>query len=277
MVFGGSDGHLYYREWVRGQIREVGLGTTPGIASLTFSRDGKTLACSFLDRSAKLYSFPPIPPRSDAVARNLSGYGLDSVALTPNKAELATAGGEKGKEVVFWSTFDFRGRVVQTIRDFPDPLTAVALSPDGKQLAAGSIAGTVHVVNVATPSERRSLNGHSAEVRCVAFSPDGKTLASGGVDGVVRLWDPATGKPVRIMHWHRHVVLCLAFSPDNKFLASGGADGAVRVWDLASGAIRATMAPRRPGEMVFSLAFAPDGKLLAAACGEDVRRWDVPQ
>jgi len=72
-------------------------------------------------------------------------------------------------------------------------------------------------------------------------------------------------------------VLCITFSPDGKLLASGGADGVVRVWDVETGASRATMAPRRRDAMVFALAFAPDGKTLAAACGAEVRQWDVSE
>ncbi|MCP4550221.1 MAG: WD40 repeat domain-containing protein, partial [bacterium] len=70
---------------------------------------------------------------------------------------------------------------------------AVAFSPDGKTLAAGSYDYTVRLWDVATAAELSRFEGHSAVVRAVAFSPDGKTLASGSHDGTVRLWSQGKG------------------------------------------------------------------------------------
>jgi WD40 repeat protein len=213
---------------------------------------------------------------------SLAGYGRDAVAYTPDSGEVAIAGDkvtvanvrdQQGKEVVICKAND--GQVAKAVRGFTDPLTAVALSRDGKRLAVGSITGLVHQVDMSNPSQRRALTGHSAEARCVAYAPDGKLLASGGVDATVRLWDPDTGKEVRKLSGHTNVVLCLVFSPDGKTLVTGGADGTVRVWDVATGKEGGVIPPRRPGTMVYALAFTPDGKGLAAACGAEVRQWDI--
>jgi WD40 repeat protein len=277
---GGSGGIDLYDGKRSHLLGRPNAGASSGIAYLTFSPDSRTLACADWDRKAHVLEVSNGAPLNHFW--HLSSYGRDAVAFTPDGTELA-AGGEGPKrgiiheplnrEVVFWGLH--RKGAPKTVDGFPDPLTAVALSPDGKRLAAGSLAGSVHQVNVAQPRERLVLRGHSAEIRCLAYSPDGKMLASAGVDGTVRLWDPATGKQVRTLRGHTNVVLCLAFSPDGKQLVTGGADGSVRVWDPVAGKERGVIPPRRPGAMVYALAFAPDGKSLAAACGEEVRQWDI--
>jgi WD40 repeat protein len=244
-----------------------------GAAYLAFAPSGKTLFSTSFDRSASLR----VAANAGAYRyfQNLTGLGRDAVAFTSNSAQVAAAGGAQGKEVVFWNVE--ASRVAKTIGPFPDPLTAVALSPDGKRLATGSTVGPVRQVDLDKPRDMRIMTRHTAEVRCVAYSPDSSTLASAGVDGTIRLWDAATTRELRALRGHTNVVLCLAFAPDGKTLVSGGADGSVRLWDWATGEERGVLAPRRPGAMVYALAFTRDGKSLAAACGDEVRQWDISQ
>jgi WD40 repeat protein len=256
--------------------KQLGQGASDaGIAYLTFAPKGQKIISTTFDRGGQVRVAAKGTAIGGAYAyfRDVAGYGLDSVALTPNSAEVAGAGGAQGKEVVFWNAET--GRLVKTVRGFPDPLTAVALSPDGKRVAAGSIVGPVRQVDLTNPRDTRTMQGHTAEVRAVAYSPDGKTLATAGVDGTIKLWGPSTGKEVRALRGHTHVVLCLAFSPDGQTLVSGGADGTLRVWGPTTGKERGVIPARRPGAMVYALAFAPDGQALAAACGEEVRQWDI--
>lgn len=58
---------------------------------------------------------------------------------------------------------------------------AVDFSPDGEQIATGSVDGTVKLWK-RDGSLLKTLKGHQALVRTVKFSPDGEILASGGED-----------------------------------------------------------------------------------------------
>jgi hypothetical protein len=68
---------------------------------------------------------------------------------------------------------------------------AVAVSADGRQIAAGDANGSVHLWDSATGKEVRQVRGHEGPVAFLAFTPDGKTLVSGGGDSTVLLWDLA--------------------------------------------------------------------------------------
>ena len=255
-----------------GQSQRQNYYDLGGIAYLVYAPNGKSLFSTTFDRNAQLR----VADNAGAYRyfSDLVGLGLDAVAFTSDSAQVVAAGGAQGKEVLFWNVG--ASRVAKRVGDFPDPLTAVALSPDNKRLATGSTVGPVRQVDLDKPRYMRILTGHTAEVRCVAYSPDGDMLASAGVDGTIKLWDAAKGREIRTLRGHPHVVLCLAFAPDGKTLVSGGADGSVRIWDPATGNERAVIAPRRPGAMVCALVFARDGKSLVAACGDEVRQWDVP-
>ena len=81
------------------------------------------------------------------------------------------------------------------------PVMGVAISPDGKRIISGSLAGTVKVWDSATGTELMTLVvGYETDVSAVAFSPDGITIAAGTYDSSIKLWEstkPAGGYELR--------------------------------------------------------------------------------
>src|SRR5687767_13417928 len=103
-------------------------------------------------------------------------------------------------------------------------LNRIAFRPDGKLLATGSAAGTIHLWDAATLQARGVLTGHGGWVNDVAFSPDGRLLLSAGQDRTLRLWDVEKGTEQRRFDGHTASVR-LAFSRDGRRALSGGWDG----------------------------------------------------
>ncbi|MFI9051009.1 hypothetical protein [Streptomyces sp. NPDC053427] len=188
-----------------------------------FTADGDSLLAADSGRNgARVWNL-----RTDTV-RTLRGIGGTPLAAHPDGRRLALATGE-----------DNTGHLVdlRTRRTLRSPLSgegtlAIAISPDGRLLAAGDLAGRVTLWD---GQARRQLGqlpatdgGTPADgpeaVNALVFSPDGTTLATAGDHGTVRLWDTASHQPLGgpLPTTPDDPVLALAFTPDGRTLRAAG-------------------------------------------------------
>ena len=162
-------------------------------------------------------------------------------------------------------------------------VTSVAISPDGKLLAAGTIDGAIWLWDTANGELKFVCRDGEANWVCwsVAFSPDGTMLASGSEDWHIRLWSVQTGELLTTLKGHTSWVYSVAFSADGSMLASGSHDRTIRLWDVAKaecpqvldlGATRVDSEKMR----VKAVRFSPSGTLLASGSEDGIiRLWDT--
>jgi WD40 repeat protein/tRNA A-37 threonylcarbamoyl transferase component Bud32/tetratricopeptide (TPR) repeat protein len=150
-------------------------------------------------------------------------------------------------------------------------LLDVAVSPDGKKVAAGCSAGVVLVWDVETGRSAWTRNEPELASMSLAFSPDGKSLAvgygkfHGQQVGRVKVWDAASGKERKAFAGPRGGVNKVAFHPDGKRLAVAGS-GVVEIWDVEN--VRKLHELEGHKKWVYCLAYSLDGKWLATGA------WD---
>jgi cytochrome c len=101
------------------------------------------------------------------------------------------AGGADGALYVLTADGQLKARVA--IQD--TPITSLAISADGKLIAAAGLRGAVNILDSAAGRTVSTLVGPGLPVWSLAFHPDGRTLFTGGADRMVRKWDVATGQP----------------------------------------------------------------------------------
>jgi len=165
------------------------------------------------------------------------------------------------------------------------PVLAVALSPDGKQAAAGHGARialfdliTEKDAKFPTPKLKQILTGHSDAVQSIAWSSDGKTLASGGFKKII-LWDIA-GKKARatVTGGFDGRITALAFTGDGKTLiaADSLAHAPADIVFVDAATAKPAKRFRAHSDSIFDIAISPDQKLLATASADKlVRVWDL--
>ncbi len=172
-------------------------------------------------------------------------------------------------ELRSWANPD---RADRTLRGAEAFVVSLAVSPDGRLLAAGDKDGHIMVWEISSGSLLFKKYAHRFSVWTVAFSPDGTLLASGAFDGTVRLWDTGSWIEVGLLieprlvdaetkdRAHMGWVRCVAFSPDSRTIATSGCDGYVRVWDVDT--LRLRQDAIQAGINVYFVAFSPDGRYL---------------
>jgi WD40 repeat protein len=151
----------------------------------------------------------------------------------------------------------------------PAPVFALALSPDGKELAVGGV-NEVTVWEATTGQLLRRLPGLPDRVQALAYSPDGARLLVGGGTpgeyGEAALIDPKSPGPRAVLGVFEDVVLAAAFSADGTTAVAGGADRTARAFRTAGG--KELWRAAVHSDWVTAAAVSPDGRFVAAA-GKD--------
>jgi WD40 repeat protein len=117
----------------------------------------------------------------------------------------------------------------------------IALSPDGKWLAAAGTNNTIKLYSLATGKPERDFGGHAGAVADFKFSADGAKIISVAADKTVRLFNVADGKQIGQLEAPSDVTSVTWLAKEAKF-ATGHGDNLVRVWETA-GAFAPKLAP----------------------------------
>jgi hypothetical protein len=163
------------------------------------------------------------------------------------------------------------GDIVRTLENGDADINCLALSPDGKLLAAGASNKTIRIWDFSSGAQLQVLNGHADEVLKVAFSPDGQLLASGSSDRNAKIWDLKSGHELRTLTGSSGNVNGVAFTNDGLWLITANEDGSMMVWSSGSGTLAATLVsvPNSDDWLVA----APDGLFDGSAVSWNLLLW----
>ena len=133
-------------------------------------------------------------------------------------------------------------------------VSCLAVSPDGRWVAAGGYDDEVVVYDAQSLNPVATLKGHTHDLRALAFSPDSLMLASGGRDKNIRIWNVPGFDLAGVREGHVDTVRTLTWATNGQ-LISAGSDRRILTWDSKGVIIN----ERIDFEGIHSLAFAPAG------------------
>ncbi len=150
-----------------------------------------------------------------------------------------------------------------------DHVGAVAWSPSGERIAAGSMGGEAVLVDAASGQVCSVVADHGLGVFDLAWSPDGARLASAGHDGRVVVVSGG-GAAVAEVRGNGQA-MCAAWSPDGGRLAAGIGRELVVVDAAGAPVLRV---PQQPST-ITDVAWSADSRRVGVACYGGVR-WFEP-
>jgi WD40 repeat protein len=271
----GTDNTVRLWDLVTGRQLQT-LDQESPILTMAVSPDGKTVVTGAANSTLRLWDIQG----SATVARTEEPF-VSGVALSADAGLALIVGGSTTSSdtprgvVNVRSLADGTQRAALTIEGDSGIFSAVAYSPDGTSLAAGTVNGTLAIWDAATLTLRHTIpNAHGAFILGMAFSNDGRTLATGSADKTVQLWDVQSGTLVRILTQHKSGVTALAFNGDGTRLLSGGTDNLLILWDTTTGAALQEFIGH--GSAVRSVALNSAGTLaLSGSADNSARVWDT--
>jgi WD40 repeat protein len=219
------------------------------------------------------------------VVRSL-GRGLDSLDVRPSldfspDGKLLAATGLKavGSKVGHFVRVIEAGSGREVLRlRMPDSLAGVAISPDGRQLAAGTgPLGTMACLwDLQDGGEIRNFRGQTHPITAIAFRPDGKGLLAAAEDGHLIEWAAEDEQESQtLVRAGDHLNLASFDAAATRAAVFSLVRGTrIQIWDLEKRSLAKTLDGHR--EFITDCTFSCDGNYLASASFDrTVRVWDV--
>lgn len=261
------------------------------VNAIAFAPDGKHLVVGGHHEIGVWALSDPEPKLETRIhTRAERAYGL---AFLPD-GKLVAAGGRPGQEgdvrvydltakpartvdgVAFLDGVSDPKVMVKQLLDADDSVLALAVSADGKRVAAGGCDRAVRVWDVsggvAAAKLEQTIENHADWVLGVALAPDGKHVFSAARDKMAKVWDLTAKESVLTFAEHQAVVYGVAANNDGTRGFSVGADRQLRAWKPVG---EGKQVKNAGGHTDDILKLVGNGTVLATGSADKtVRLWD---
>ena len=182
---------------------------------------------------------------------------------------VAVAGGVPGRSGELWLVDIAQRKPLKRLLTSPDTVQCLAVSNDGRLLAAGGTDNHVRLFELPEGKLRWDVEGHADWVMSLAFSKDAQSLASASRDRTARIFATKDGEIKATHTAHTTAVLSVMFSPDGTKVFSGSADGEIHHWNI-EGKVEKTSPGRVTRGSVLQLTSGTTNRVFASMADKGV-------
>jgi len=224
-------------------------------------------------RAERAYGIEFLPDGKLVVAGGRPGQEGD-VRVYDLKAKGKTEGG-----VEILDGVNDKAVLVKHLFDVEDSVLCLAITPDGKTLAAGGCDRAVRVFDLSAGLDKAKLEqtveNHADWVLGCALSADGKYLVTAGRDKTAKVWDLKAKESVVTFPEHQNIVYGVAVKADGSAGFSVGADKQLRTWK-PSGEGKQVKNAGGHADDVFKIVANPKQPMLATSSADKtVKLWTM--
>jgi len=200
------------------------------------------------NNEGKIYSCVLFPDASKAVLGGWTGYEWDE------------------KESLY--VIDVQtGEIIKRLKEMPDVINDLEISPDGQFFAAGMADGHVYVYDAQTLEKVKEINTGDYTVNNIAFGPDGR-LAAVTYEGKIKLYEAKTFAFLREESTPTKRCYSVAFNPKGGTLAVAYTDATtveLRDANTLKLLTKLDITKADDGDALNKLSFSADGNYLVAS------------
>jgi WD40 repeat protein len=252
-----------------------------GCFALAFSEDGRRLRAGYSGTTGSGVSTWSATDGKRLEHRNVEEVEgispiFSAIAVSPNGARFATAGGEQPLTVWDAATGKQQYQAQLTSDEY-----CLTFSASGDLVATGSMSGSIRLWDADSAKEIHPRLDPQGHIHALVFAHDGTHLFTGGSDQFITCWRLADGKPIRRLVGHREPVQFLAVGRDGKTLYSAGAwrqsPTRFHLWalDRFQKIEKTNAVTTEETDTTSAAALAPEGSMLAAAVFGKLFLWNA--
>jgi serine/threonine protein kinase len=217
-LLGGQNRYLTLWDVTTGPAKSKLAGHGGEVRAVALSPDGRWGLSGGDDKMVYLWDL------ADGTKHALDGHtaAVTGAAFTPDGKLALTVGADRALRL--WD-LDIR-RERKPVVEAADPVTCLALAPDGKHAYTGGPRG-VRRWSLPPPAADGSLDGYEGPVSSLALTADGRYLAAGHTNGFVGVWNLSSGQKVK--EWKLPAMPGLSWAFDGRHLVVAGGENGVYV------------------------------------------------